>query len=264
MRIEQCYVCNAIKAFKARIFKKYNFVEYTNTKEPVIFFGCYNQKNLAKILSHDPDSLVVLVWRGSDAQALQNIEARKGFAELFQRKNVKHIAISSFVAQDLKLCGVPYIFLPISHVPVEQFKPTELGSKIYIYNYGQKCLRYGQSIIDEVLASLKDIEILPTAWGKYSPAEMQNIYKQCFIGLRPIKHDGLSNTVVELGLMGRRCIYNGELPNAIHWKGASDIVTSIREEYKRVGQRIDDVAKKMLEYINISDDWLNTEYYGFG
>lgn len=261
MRIRQVYVCGAIKAFKARIFKKYNFVEYTNTREPVVFFGCYNQKNLAKILSHDPNSLVVLVWRGSDVQALQNIEARKGFAELFQRKNVKHIAISSFVAQDLQLCGVPYIFLPISHVPVEQFKSVELGNKIYIYNYGQKCLRYGQSIIDEVLASFKDIEILPTVWGKYSPAEMQEVYKKCFIGLRPIKHDGLSNSVVELGLMGRRCIYNGELPNAIHWTNALDIAVSIREEYKKVGQRNEDVAKEMLEYITIPDDWLHSEFY---
>jgi len=254
MRINQIYVSSAIKVFKDSMKGKYGLSDYSNRNEPAIFFGCY-QKSISSILSHN--SLAVIVWGGSDALSLK----QKVYEEIFKRKNIKHIAISNFIAEDLNSCNIPFISLPVCPTLYDKFQPAVLGSKIYIYNYGKRCDLYGQKIIDEVLHSLPDIEFIPTFWGKYQLEDMQNIYQQCFIGLRPIKHDGLSNTVIELGLTGRRCIYNGNLPNAIHWKTVGDIVNSIREEYKKVGTKNEMVAKEVLDYLTISDDWLYTEYY---
>ena len=256
MRIKQVYVSSVVGSFRSRINTKYNLSNYSNKNEPSVFFGCY-PKNISTILAHN--SLAIVVWRGGDGRRLK--KTPELYVDILKRKNIKHIAISSFLEEDLAVHNVPFIFLPICHVPLNQFQSVELGNKIYIYNYKRRCSLYGQNIIDKVLSSLPDIEILPTKWGQHPLENMQSIYQQCFIGLRPIKHDGLSNTVIELGLAGRRCIYNGSLPNAIHWKSVDDIVNSIREEYKKVGTKNEMIAKEVLDYITISDDWLYTEFY---
>jgi len=256
MRIKQAFTSSIVGSFRNRINNKYGFSNYSSKDEPAVFFGCY-QKDTNLILAHN--SLAVVVWRGGDGRHLNR--RQEVYDRIFRKKNIKHIAISSFIAKDLNKCNVPYIFLPICHVPSNQFQPVELGNKIYIYNYMRRRSLYGQEIIDEVLSRLSDIEIFPTKWGKFPLENMQGVYSQCFIGLRPIKHDGLSNTVIELGLTGRRCIYNGDLPNAIHWETVDDIVSSIREEYKKVGTKNEIVAKEVLDYITISDDWLYTEFY---
>jgi len=256
MRINQVFVSSVVGSFRNRVYNKYNLSKYFDKNKPAIFFGCY-PKNIRIILAHN--SLAVVVWRGSDGYRLK--KGNKLYTEIFRRKNIKHIVISSFLEEDLRKWEVPFISLPICHVPLNQFHHVKLGNKIYIYNYKRRCDLYGQKIIDSVLASLPEIEFLPTFWGKHSLEDMQSIYKQCFIGLRPIKHDGLSNTVIELGLTGRRCIYNGSLPNAIHWKSVDDIVSSIREEYKKIGTKNESVAKEVLDYITISDNWLYTEFY---
>ena len=81
-------------------------------------------------------------------------------------------------------------------------------------------------------------------------------YKSCFIGLRLTTHDGLPNTICELGLMGRRCIYNGQLPHSIPYSNADDIVESIEREFKSRNEDNTLIANDMYDYLNIGDDWL--------
>jgi len=90
---------------------------------------------------------------------------------------------------------------------------------------------------------------------------MSGVYDKCFMGIRLTPHDGLPNTVVELGLMGRRCVWNGNLPNAIPWMKDADIIEAVSKEKDRIGQSFPDIRASMLNHISIGDEWLDTGYY---
>ena len=80
--------------------------------------------------------------------------------------------------------------------------------------------------------------------------------------MRLTPHDGLSNVVVELGLMGRRCISNDWVPNAIPWTpDPARIVATIRAEQVHVGRTDEDTADAVRAYVNIGEAWLDTDYY---
>ena len=51
------------------------------------------------------------------------------------------------------------------------------------------------------------------------------------MGLRLTNIDGLPNTVLEMGLMGRHCIHNGNTPNSLNYKSVEDIINHINNEY---------------------------------
>ena len=145
----------------------------------------------------------------------------------------------------------------------EYFKVCKPGECIYTYGLRRPDV-YNKFLVDEVFDKLSDVKLLQGEIGtnlEISYKNISNFYKKCFIGLRFTSHDGLPNTVVELGLMGIRCIYNGNLPNAIKWMGVNDIVDNVKEEQNRIGCTNEEIAKEMSEYISISDDWLDTKYW---
>ena len=74
------------------------------------------------------------------------------------------------------------------------------------------------------------------------------------MGLRPIEHDGLSNTVSELGLMGRRVIWNGDTPNAINYTSKEEIVELVKQEYEnRHSLDYQKLGDEMLDYLDVED-----------
>ena len=92
------------------------------------------------------------------------------------------------------------------------------------------------------------------------------LYKKCFIGLRFTSHDGLSNTVCEMGAMGRKMINNGDTPNCIPYdlNNIDKIVDDINQEYERSRGdlfRASVISNQVNEFLNIGDDFLNTEFY---
>jgi hypothetical protein len=92
---------------------------------------------------------------------------------------------------------------------------------------------------------------------------INEVYKQCYIGLRLTDHDGNANTVQELGLHGIKCVYNGDknMPNAISWKTKTDIINAIKNEKHTIGKS-DIILKNDVEkYLNTDNKWLNTNYY---
>jgi len=90
---------------------------------------------------------------------------------------------------------------------------------------------------------------------------MHEVYTKCFIGLRLTAHDGFPNTVAELGLMGRKCAWNGASPNAIPWQSVDDLVAAIRTESESIGQENAELAARVRGYLDIGRDWLSPEYY---
>ena len=91
--------------------------------------------------------------------------------------------------------------------------------------------------------------------------QLPDLYRKCFMGLRLTPHDGCSCTAIELGLMGRRIVWNGDSPNAIKWRTLDDVAAAIREEMKLIGQTRERVREDVEKFINVPDYWLDTDFY---
>jgi hypothetical protein len=251
-----------------RFKKKYGLEEYYSVGEPAIFFGCYSSHTVKRICNHN--ALAVVVWGGTDVLILKKYLAgprnrtATWFVKLLEQTHIRHVAISEDIVRDLFDLSLEYKTLPLNGVLSKQFKVCKPGKCLYSYGYTRRPDVYNAKLVKEVLSRLKNVQCLEGEIGTSKTILYDDIpvtYSKCFMGLRLTKHDGLPNTVIELGLMGIRCIHNSNLPNAVKWTGIDDIVTNVRKEQERIGQPNVEIAKAMREYIEMSDDWLTTNYW---
>ena len=220
MRIKQLFC--GLDFFKEAMKKKYNFEDYTKRDEPLFVFGCYDWQSWSNIcFKHE--SLVVLCFGGLDAQVLTDPQNSFWVEEFRKRTNIKYISISKWISEDLKRVGLPFIQLPITPMTNKDIKPCPLGDSIYMYK--PEDARYGAEFYHQIKDRLPDYNFIEVgACDTYSREEILEVYKKCFIGLRLLEHDGFANTAVEMGLMGRMMIHNGNHPNCIHYENIDDIV----------------------------------------
>lgn len=270
MRINQLY-CNFGNHFADAIAIKYKLDNRTHnlrTREPLFMFGCYDYRQLSVALHHaNFGNLVVICWAGTDAQILTRVDdpLLRDFwpNQLRNYPNIKHIAISRWIADDLDKLGLQYYRLPVTPHDYSDIKPCAPGDSIYMYKPGSKM--YNGGMYDQIKERVP-YPFIEADFGTYTRDELMEVYKKCFIGLRFTEHDGLSNTVCEMGMMGRLMITNGDTPNCIWYTpgNVDDIVFKIKQEHDRrfTDNMHDEIAASVREYLNIGDDFLNTEFYG--
>lgn len=258
MKIRQSFISSAVQSFGKMFLDKYRLSQYHSRYSPSIFFGCYGglRKDIPTLKKHQ--SLAVVIWRGHDAECIsKNI---KKYKFLFQT-NIKHIAISSFIEKDLSRFGFEFTSLPISSVNLQSFPVCPLGNSVYYYTDYQRPGVYGGETFVQVKRKLPEYDFIICSKKTMSSKNIYDTYKKCFIGLRLTPHDGLSNTVIELGLMGRKCLWNGNLPNAIPYSSVDDIVAAIRAEHKKSGLMNEELRHRMTDHLDIGNDWLDTNYW---
>jgi hypothetical protein len=250
MKVDQARVSNGIKTFKENYLKRFCLCDCVTPQEPIVMFGMYNNDDYNFYINYKAP--VIVVWCGTDSLKLN-------FEKAYRIKSRKaiHIAKSKFISTDLSKYNIFHKILPVSW-QVPKVNPIARGSSIFHY-YGndKRSDFYGSQYIPEIIKKT-GLKVIQSQFDTYNKEELKDVYKDCFIGLRLTKHDGVPNTVVELGLMGRKCIYNGDTPNAIPYKNIDDICNSIVEEYKRREQ--DDtilIAEQIRDFIDIGNDWLN-------
>jgi len=228
---------------------KFNLKAYHSREETCVFFGCYKGRgDVMKIANHK--ALAVICWRGTDILGMTKDDIRR-----LRKDNIKHIAISDYIAKDLDKHGFKYKRFPITATRLK-FNPVPLGDSVYTYIDKRRPLDYGMDIIEKLQDRYNII-----IGGDYPKQKMPEVYKHCCIGLRLTRHDGLPNTVIEMGLMGRKCVWNGRLPNAMEYKSIGDIINAIETERKKSGIVQFDVARKVFDYLVIGNEWLNENNY---
>ena len=247
-RIKYLRISKAVKFFEERWKTKYDLVSLDSIQvnEPVFMVGLYNNKPDYEFIKKYKGP-ILLRWCGSDAKSL-----RKDKVDLIKSfKNIKHISISRFISKRLKYFGIDFIELPLTSTNIN-LNPAPLGDSVYFYG-GSK---HGEEFVGEI-ERRTGLNIIKTKLDTYSKEELLEIYERCFIGLRFTKFDGLSNTVLELGLMGRKCIYNGGLPHNIEWDGIDDICENIMKEYEnREKTDYNKISQDFKKFLDIGDDWL--------
>jgi hypothetical protein len=261
MRITQLYSLFTT-GFKEGAMKKFNLVPYEDVYSPVLIIGAYSHRELSVILNNQ--SFAVVYWGGTDAQILRRHGRDNFWTNQFRKKkNIKHISTSHWISEDLEALGLDYKFLPVS-LYENAIKPYPLGDSIYMYN--PESTTYNGGMYEDIKKRLPEFTFIERTCKTGTREDVMEVYKKCFIGLRFTEHDGMSETAVEMGLMGRRMIHNGDLPNCIKYeKGDIEgIVDNIRIEYQNRKYGDDWVcyeACKVSDFLHEDDDWLNTEFY---
>ena len=232
----------------------YGLEEYKSLSDPTIFFGCYNPPtDFSIIMNHI--ALGVVVWCGTDAQIINPGKLRA----IASKKNIKHVAMGSFVEADLQKAGIECVKLPLTNAPINP-NPIPLGEAVYTYAPTFRYNYYGGQIIDR-LKKETDYEIIVTSPKQYTKDELFELYARSFIGLRLTLHDGLAHTAMELALLGRRVVYNDDIPGAIPWIDYNSVLRAIEAESKNIGKTNYVLAHETASFLTISEDWLHTEFW---
>lgn len=218
---------------------KYKLKTYTNLTEPLVIFGMYREEDYETLINHESE--VVIVWQGSDAKDLPSewIEAVK---------TAKNYSCSHWVQQSLLNHGIESELRYLSATKPKKINYPN-GDSIYFYSSIKGSDVYGEEIVDEI-EKIIDIPIIRVYYGMYKKSEINEIYKKCFVNLRLTNHDGCPNTNLEMGLMGRKSIYNGSLPHSIKWTDVDSICESIMKEYKNRNNDNKQVSKDFIKFIN--------------
>jgi hypothetical protein len=285
VRISKLYAPWDTTHFGPAMRAKYKLDDYSphNRKakeQPVVVFGCYGRGTKVDVMNHR--GLCVIVWSGSDSTRLH--EVPEFIAHLRANTHrVFHIAHSHWIQTDLAYWGIPYIDRVVFPVDLSGYKfEPKAGNGVYHYGTKQREWYYGTHLMKKLRTKwdkrgdMPDIHI--TAYNAYGKEELYELYKECFIGVRLTEHDNMALSCVELGLMGRRSIFNGNIPCAIHY---GKYYTSYNPETRRqwvyqdeslmgkVGQMILEadrepskaLAEEMREFVHDTEDWLDTKFY---
>lgn len=271
MIIKQAVVSPWLTHFKDAFFRRYGFINYTDRAKPVMVFGCYLKKG-DHLVALGNRALAVIAWAGHDTWDLykrRNVpQVADVIKEFRTRTNIVHVVSSANNSHDLTLLGIKHVFAVVCPVVPGDFRVCPLGDSVYVYSSHNKPKKYGEPTARKVEArlltmghSIPFIYCYTTPPNHITPENMQTVYSRCFVGLRLTWHDGLSNTAIEMGLMGRRMIYNQDMPSAIPYANEDEIIQKILQERERVGSVQHEVATKTNDFIN-DNEWLDTEFYG--
>lgn len=243
--------CNAGGHFRKGFIEQYpdiQFTFYDNPLKKAFFFGCYGELQLKKANSHLAQ--LYLCWTGGD---IKYVMQHPELAELVRKPNITHIAISSFIEEDLKKLGIEYISEPIlPYKPV--YNPVPLGDSVYIYK--SQHVPYGRDLNNEIKRRLPDMKFIEAEFHSHNRSEMNYIYSKCYAGIRLTTHDGLSNTVCEMGMMGRKVIWNGNTPNAIGWTDIDSIVVGLEQAKQANPVQVADDMRDFLVTDIIEKLWI--------
>jgi len=238
----QCYISESLEGLDFRT--RYGLTDYVDSGKPLIIFGLYRPEDFDVFRNHQSE--ITVVWQGIDARELSPESV-----ELLHSKKAKHYTLSHWLKESLDRYGIESEIKPIS-ATVANLEPCTKGDFIYFYssNNSESSLDlYGAEMLSEI-RKRTGLTIIRANYGLYERDELIDIYKQCFINLRLTKYDGCPNTNLEMGLMGRRSIFNGDVPGSIKWNDVDDICENIIDEYSN-RHKPETISKQVKDFLNI-------------
>jgi len=272
--------------FGKRLFKKYGMEKYNHAHDknnPIVIFGCYSQQLKREIMNQR--NLVVIVWSGGDGVRLHEDTAFIDYCKV-NKHRIFHIAHSHWLQTDLKFWGLEYIDRVVLPLLPELYKyESSVGNKVYHYGQKERLFYYGTDIMRKIRSKWESPKRFPkvviTGPRGYNYSELYEIYKDSFLGVRLTEHDNMALSCIELGLMGRRSIFNGNIPCAIPY--GHNYITYTPETKRRwvfqdeatllpkiQGMILKEwqtpepdklLAEEMQEFVHDDLKWLDTKFY---
>lgn len=240
-----------------RLKNRYGFTDYVDTTKPTLFYGFFFGRDWKAVLNHKGKR--ACLWSGSDALGKERVKL------LTQQKDILHLVSSKWVENDLKWCTNNYVVVPRINSSLEHWKPCPLGKRIYWANSLEP--KYGSQYRDALIEEFgHDTFIFSNAHGDFSNTthtfkDMYDVYEKCFVGLRLTERDGCPQTVMEMGLMGRPVIWNGDSPNACNYESIEDIVRTIRDAQTAREWHWKELGMDMANYLSIDLQKVIEDYF---
>lgn len=227
--------------------EKYGLADYTDSLGELVIFGMYRQEDFDVLKQHSGP--VTIVFQGSDARNLPIY-----WVEYIRERGVTCIAISSFIFDTLSDYWLdPKMKYLSATVPTPELSNCPKGDFIHFYssNGSNESARYmGEHLIPEIIQKT-GIPVIQTAFGLYDKPELYKIYKSCFLHLRLTEYDGCPNTNLEMGLMGRKSVFNGKgMPASIPWIDVNHVCDIVLHEYENRKKDNTMISKEVLNFIN--------------
>jgi hypothetical protein len=244
MKQSQAYISNSLAGLDFK--SKYGLRDYGDLDAPLVMFGMYDDEDLRTYRKHRGE--LTLVWQGMDSKDLN------GRAEEIKSKECFHYSISHWITESLDKNDIHSTYAPISATTGE-INLQPLGNSIYFYTSRmsqESSDYYGEFMIDEI-KSKTGLNVHVATCDTYSKDELRQIYADSFINLRLTTFDGCPNTNLEMALMGRRSIFNGDIPGSIKWRGVDDICNSIMHEFykrKNIDYQLAELTKIYVDSTN--------------
>ncbi len=220
----QLKVSKAINFFEEMLRNKFSFEEYTSIDKPTLFFGLYKGNDFIELQRHRG---VKIAWfAGTDAlRLLTAVKAGKQNAQELL-KDATVVAESSWIEKDLKELRIDYVSISLFIDDIYSWHSEPPGESLYWY--GANTTKHGKKYVKEIRKAFPGINIITNDRLTVPHNMMPEVYKKCFAGIRMIDHDGMSQTVGEMGLMGRMSIWNGGGPMSIRYNSTEDVIEAIK------------------------------------
>lgn len=242
----QLRTSKTIASFHENFKKKFNFEEYTDKARPVLFFGLYGKNDWKEIANHTGGKII---WfAGSDSSILLT-EWKEGRTDLSFLNGATIVSESDWISRDLDEMGLNYKKISLLMDDLYKWKACPLGTALYWYRANTS--KHGKDLCAAVRRAIPDLEIITNDLLSVPKEEMPSVYAKCFAGVRPVEHDGQSQTVAEMALMGRVSLYNGSGPFSCGFSDINSLIEHIKE--LRCGYNEKVVAKRSLGYFGAQE-----------
>lgn len=261
MRIAQAHVSRMRAHLCGRFLAAHTLAPYSNPYEPAVIYGGVTAEIRAIVEAHRS----TLVWIIDGGQGLPDLLSYiRRLPEPPRHLPRFFVATSNAIANLVRTMGAPVVTCPVIASREADFPPAPLGTKVYFYmREGGERGKNARLYLPVIRRSLPEAEFIvaysapPTAPYDSMPA----VYASCALGITLDEDEGASATAIELGWMGRRCVSNGELPNAAKWSSPEDVIGIIRQELSLAGTTQEALAAEMRR-VTSTMRWLHTETYG--
>ncbi len=224
----QLVTSGAIHFFDSIFRKKFKFEKYKSNEKPTVFLGLYSNRDRDVYRKHNGIKIVYL--NGTDSTYEPTINT------LINHPADAVIAGSKWISDDLDAVGIKYKKISLFLDDIYNWKVEPLGKSLYWYSARNS--KYGKKYLRSIQRAIPDLDIIILDQKQIPREEMVDIYKKCFAGIRPVEHDGQSHTVVEMGLMGRLSIWNGQTPFSMGYSSFDDMIDLIQHLRKGYNHKL--------------------------
>jgi len=221
---------------------KYKLTPYLDSFQPLVIFGMYRPEDYDVYTNHKGP--LTVVWQGMDAKQVD--------AEKINLRVAKHYSISHWIKESLHSFNIRNEYAPIHATVSDGLKNWKRGNYIYFYTSDESPESkeyYGENMIEEI-KERTGLKVIRSTWNRFNKFELIENYKKCFINLRLTTFDGCPNTNLEMGMMGRRSVFNGNLPHSLKWSNVDDICNHVMIEYENRHVDNSDISKDLINFVN--------------
>lgn len=253
-QVFQCYNSPVMEHFAPNLRSRWNLSPYSDRNEPTVMFGHYRPPDNSFLRNHRGP--IIMIWGGADMTGNKAIN-------LHNRPNSYQHGYG-WISATLSKWNVKHKVFNLPLRSYDNFKPTPLGDKIYVYKGWLRdrgpYFMWDKWIVPLMKALGEDRFI--HGMGHSHEYVHEHFYQNSFLYIKPNNRGG-STSMWELAHMGRKTVANGQgnAPNTIGFKNIQDILKIIESESSKIGTIQNQVAIDTHNHFMHDSCWLNLDWW---